>query len=871
MRAILVTHAHWDREWYRTFQDFRARLVDLVDRVLDLCAADSGYRFLLDGQTVVLEDYLEIRPGREAELRRVCAEGRIALGPWYVQPDSLLPSGEAHVRNLLLGRRVGEEIGPVSREGYTPDSFGHPDQFPQLFAGFGIESFLYWRGHGDEIEDLPAEYDWVAPDGSRVVACHFGRGYFNAATAPGADLQQAAGRIAQSAKELGARSESGIVLLLNGIDHALPEARTEDLAREIANAGGFACVRGLLEDFVRGVAESGAARPSFRGELVGARVSPLLPGVWSTRTWIKLENRRAEAALEGWAEPFAALAAQEGLLDEAPALDLAWKELLKNQAHDSICGCSRDEVHEQMRARFAAARELADQTATRCLERLAGHGVERRPPWSTEFDLLVANPSPRSRSDVVRFALDFHPYAVPHLDPAKSLHPTVLQDQADLSLLVDGRPARLVPAEPGRLKLLPTRASYDLEFVVGDVPPLGFKRVHVEPAPEGLATRDEVTPAAPGERAIGNSDVEVRLEERGLFGVRFADAHFTGLGAIENTGDRGDTYDYDGVSAGPGAELEAVVAEVRRHPSGIEELRIQRTLRLPAGLDGSRRRRSDDRVRLELEMVLRVAPGVPRVDATLRIDNPARDHRLRLLFPLGSSPARFRAATTFGVAQRTPGALEDEGWVQRAPATFPHQGFVSAGGLCLMAPGLPEAEVTRGGPAAAPAIALTLLRCVGALSRHDLDSRPGPAGPGTDTPGAQCLGPFACRFALARTAASGALDAVQARDAELGLRAVAAPDEGSSREGPRLVLEPAELLLSAFKPAVDGNGSVVRVQNPGEEVVQAVLRFGTPFSGATSVRLDEEPASYAVSCRGNEVRFTVPAKALRSVRIHNDR
>ncbi len=159
MKAILVTHSHWDREWYRTFQDFRARLVDLVDHVLELCAADSGYRFLLDGQTIVIEDYLEIRPERARDLASLCAEGRVAIGPWYVQPDSLLPSGEAHVRNLLLGRRVGEALGPVSRVGYTPDSFGHPSQFPQLFAGFGISSFVYWRGNGSEIDALPAEYD----------------------------------------------------------------------------------------------------------------------------------------------------------------------------------------------------------------------------------------------------------------------------------------------------------------------------------------------------------------------------------------------------------------------------------------------------------------------------------------------------------------------------------------------------------------------------------------------------------------------------------------------------------------------------------------------------------------------------------------
>ena len=122
MKATLVSHSHWDREWYRTFQDFRARLIDLVDHVLALAASDPGYRFLLDGQTIVLEDYLEIRPDRAEELRALCRDGRVAIGPWYVQPDSLLPSGEAHVRNLLLGRWVGETMGPVPRVGYTPDS-----------------------------------------------------------------------------------------------------------------------------------------------------------------------------------------------------------------------------------------------------------------------------------------------------------------------------------------------------------------------------------------------------------------------------------------------------------------------------------------------------------------------------------------------------------------------------------------------------------------------------------------------------------------------------------------------------------------------------------------------------------------------------
>src|SRR5881275_2642551 len=164
MDILLVSDFHWDREWYRTFDEFRGRLVDAVDAVLDLVAADPEFRFVLDGQAIVLEDYLAIRPQRREELAAAIGSDRIAAGPWYVQPDSLLPSGEAHVRNLLEGRRTGSVLGSVSRVAYCPDSFGHPAQLPQLFAGFGLGPFVHWRGADDEVHALPAAYLWTAPD-----------------------------------------------------------------------------------------------------------------------------------------------------------------------------------------------------------------------------------------------------------------------------------------------------------------------------------------------------------------------------------------------------------------------------------------------------------------------------------------------------------------------------------------------------------------------------------------------------------------------------------------------------------------------------------------------------------------------------------
>jgi mannosylglycerate hydrolase len=862
MKATLVSHSHWDREWYRTFQDFRARLIDLVDHVLALAASDPGYRFLLDGQTIVLEDYLEIRPDRAEELRALCRDGRVAIGPWYVQPDSLLPSGEAHVRNLLLGRWVGETMGPVSRVGYTPDSFGHPAQFPQLFAGFGIDSFVYWRGNGSEIDELPSEYDWEAPDGSRVVACHLGKGYFSAATAPGIDLRQIGALIAERAQDLALRTRSDVVLLLNGLDHAPPEARTETLAKEIATATGFEVERGLLDDFVSAVLEADVERPCHRGELIGARIAPLLPGVWSTRTWIKLENRRAEAALEGWAEPFAALASRFGLPDDRPALRLAWKELLKNQAHDSICGCSRDEVHEQMRGRFDTARELAEQTTTRCLERIAGLGLDRAPKRSDEFDLFVANPSPRCRTDLVRFPLDFHPYVVPSVNPMEAMHPTVLQDLAAMRFTVDGEPARLVPAETGRMKFLPERGGFDLEFVARDIPAMGFRRAEVRRAPDDFDTLDVVENVSPGEAdaSIGNGVIRVRVRDDGLFDVVLGDETFSGLGELESLGDRGDSYDYDEVREGPELRLEAVQVERRRHSSGIQELRVLRALRLPARLMDSREARSIEEVGLEVEMLLRVVPGVSRIELGLRVENSAEDHRLRMLFPVDGPVDRFEAATTFDVAVRTPGPSEDEGWMQSPPATFPHQGFVHANRLSVVAPGLPEAEVLPGPPGK---IAVTLLRCVGSLSRLDLRSRPGPAGPGTDTPGAQCAGSLRARIFLL-----AGCDPAHAREAELGLRSVLCSEEPLAAEStPFLEIEPSTLVLSAFKPAENGDGVVLRILNPTSTLQEARVTLGFSFEQSEILRLDETPEGSSPRRDRQTLVFPIPPHALRTVGV----
>jgi mannosylglycerate hydrolase len=843
-RAVLVSHFHWDREWHRTFEAYRARLVDAIDCVLDLVAVDPGYRFLLDGQAIVLEDYLAVRPGRRAELERGLRTGRLAAGPWYVQPDSLLPSGEAHVRNLLLGRRVAGALGPVSRVGYVPDSFGHPAQLPQLFRGFGIDSVVYWRGNGDELDDVGTWYAWEAPDGSRVSALCLRDGYFSAACLP-ADVETAANGLAALAHRHADEPEP--VLLMNGFDHMPPDAHVGAVVEALAARDDLHVARGLLEDVL-------AARPSptrtFRGELTGARLANLLSGVWSSRMDVKLRNRACETLLTAWAEPWAALGRALGLPDERPALEQAWRTLVRNQAHDSLCGCSLDAVMAAVVARFEAADGLARETVGRVLERLAGRDADRQTPPGVAQEIVVFNPSPHARTDVVRVPLD--PYPAMRLPLGVPEFPALAPTTGDApGFAIDGRPVRVVPAgDPSRVRWLPGATPLDVELVVADVPAFGCRRLRLEPAAPSPDRIDDG-------REIASDAVRVRVADDGTLAVRLGGRDLPGLFALEDAGDRGDTYDFDPLADEPGAALASVAWTRHRHASGLEALVVRRRLRVPRALADDREGRSVETVEIEVTIEVRVAPGVPRLDATITIDNTARDHRLRVLFPSGGAVGSFRAATTFDTVVRSTAPSDDTRWVHPAPRTFVHQGWIEANGLAVVAPGLPEAEVTPEGT-----IALTLVRATGWLARYDLRSRPIPAGPPMPLEGAQCVGRLVARVALLAGGDERAL-----RDAEVGLAGViGGPAPLARADVPLLAVEPRTVLVTAVKPADERPGIVVRLSNPTDATVHAVVRAGLPISGAETVRLDETTLEGLTIDRGT-MQLALPPHALRSLRI----
>jgi alpha-mannosidase len=347
---LVVPHTHWDREWYLPFEQFRLRLGAVVDGVLDTLEADSSFTsFTLDGQAIVLEDYVEVRPENEERLRALLAAGRIEVGPSYVLPDEILVGGESLVRNLLHGRRVCHRFGvEPSRVGYLPDSFGHPAQLPQILAGFDIRTFLFSRGMGDEIDEVGVVFRWRAGP-AEVVACQLLPAYGNFAHVTWEDdadkrVRAIVERFGDAVRNANQRE----IVLANGSDHLPIEPELPVILGDLEKTTGAEFRIGRFAEHAPG--PDGLS--VYEGELVGSRLQNVLRGVNSARVYLKQANDRAELRLLSIETAAALRTLREGTRYPAADLDLAWRDLLRNHPHDSICGCSCDEVHRDMLVRY---------------------------------------------------------------------------------------------------------------------------------------------------------------------------------------------------------------------------------------------------------------------------------------------------------------------------------------------------------------------------------------------------------------------------------------------------------------------------------------------------------------------------------------
>jgi mannosylglycerate hydrolase len=848
----LIPHTHWDREWYLTRAAFVARLVPVLDDLIVRLESEPGFRaFLLDGQTVLLRDYLELRPEMLARARTLVAAGRLQVGPWYVLADELIPSAESLIRNLLAGRADAEQLGGRLDVLYSPDAFGHPAVWPALAAEFGIRYGVLWRGLGGERGQEGDLYRWSAPDGRDVLLHHLSPDGYEAGSALPADPARLEVPWRRLKEQLLPRATTSHVAVFVGADHhaAHPAvARLRDLIAALEPGSEVRVSR--LDEYLGAAEGSSGDVPRLEGELRWSYgYTWTLQGVHGTRAPLKRRHSDAELALERVAEPLSALAGWHRGRDQRSVLHHAWRALLRSQFHDSICGCSSDPVAARAAARIDDARAMADELARSSLDALTGNDPDlaRDEPRRASPKLIFFNPAARRRGGVTVAELSWFRRDVlvgpPGDRVARRAGPP---GDRDIAAALSGLPYQVLSRRTGHERLdaprhYPDQDEVDLVRVAIATPELaGFEVKHgvsAAPPPGGVAA---------GPRTLSNAALEVRLDPGGLVTLtdRASGARYTRLLQLESAGDAGDTYSYAPMADASRPER-ARWSSVRRVAGGPLVGALEARAQLRGG-------------RVRARLILALYADSPILRCTLELDNRGTDHRLRLRLPTGPAEAGAVAGAPFGQVRRPP--LHDNGakYPRETPVpTAPAHRFVVAGGLALLAPGFFEYELDRDGD-----LIITLLRCVGQLSREDLPTRPGHAGWPTPTPDAQCQGRERVEVALApvtpRMTELGAPLAALWEDAYLPHRAIwlrQATDLAIPTSSIQLTGE--GLVFSSLKPAADGDGVIFRCYNATGNAATGRLDLAAPLAAAARVRADERGATpLTLAANRASLRFT---------------
>lgn len=852
------------------FEKHRMKLVQLIDDLLELFETDPEFAgFFLDGQTIVLDDYLEIRPQNRDRLIRYIREGRLSAGPWYILQDEFLVSAESSVRNLLVGMREAEQYGRVSRIGYFPDAFGNAGQMPQLLRQAGIGVVFFGRGvkpigFNNEVdesagyESVFSEMQWSSPDGSALFAVLFANWYCNGMEVPaGEDAARAywEDRIPKAERY----ASTGNLLFLNGCDH---QPVQKDLSAAIRTANKLfpevAFKHSSYEEFVRDV-EAGQKNQlsQVEGELTSQETDGwmTLVNTCSAHIHLKRLNQQNQAALERLAEPLsaAACALDEGFAYPADLLRYAWKKLMQNHPHDSICGCSVDQVNREILARFekslAVGEELFRGAAERIAARLdtARFGGESRP-------FAVFNTSGWKRTGVVSVDLDIERDYKSGLTPAHGKMEAL--DVSGWTLVDDaGRSIPCTLADRG------VRFGYDLPddrfrqpymartlrvtFEAEDVPALGCRCFALV---KGAAA--EGKSLVTGENRMENGALAVAVNPDGTLDVtvKATGRTYAGMCAYEDTGDIGNEYIYF-QPVGSGAittrGLPAEITLTEDTPCRAT-YRIAQVLRVPEGADETLKREQERMIEfrerkaqrserlIDLPVVTYVS--LERQGRGVRIrsefTNTARDHRLRMLFPTALAAQDHLADSIFEAVRRPnrPSAC----W--QNPSNCQHQqSWVSLSdgenGVTVANLGLNEYEVL---PDQENTIAVTLLRAVGEMGDWGV----------FPTPQAQCLGEGCAELELIPHAGdvlqSGAFAQAYQLQAPMvcvqtGAHPGAAPSGASF-----LSWEGETLALSALKQQDDSGDVIVRWFNLSQEPCELTVRPGFPAERAYRSNVVEE-------------------------------
>ena len=929
----LISGTHWDREWRHTAEQSKLRLMDLVDQIIELLETKDSYSsFVIDGGTIVLEDYLTIRPENKDRIVKLIKDGRIKIVNWYTLPETNTVAPESMVRNLLLGHQMAAEFGGGMKSGYTATSYGQPSQLPQLYNGFGIDTAIFYRGTNKHI--LTPLFNWEGADGSVLNTLRtfdevtrtnwffyvhgpavLGKGlkdltytydisqkpvhmadtksYEKAFTVLHEDFDYIhdPAVLKKSLDYLLAQAEPYMIgnhiLALNMEDNDEPYKYLPELVADMNKIypDEYEIVQDTLDDYMDAIRAVPQERATHHGELRYTTMeynnfNALLGATHSSRIRIKLYNDDVENNLINLGEPLAALASVYGKEYPRSNIDRAWLHLLKNHAHDSICGAAVDRAHEDMMYNFSLAKTVAEEVTNRSTIALFSH-IDSSENFRPEDHIIsLFNTLPYEREEVVELVVDTPKGNVVKTDNG-------LQGMADLGDFYDivDKDGNILPSvELSRddisigvereldTKAIKFNANRKRILVKVKVPASGYTTIAMRMRPPVFAYQPEIMEnrklIARDGGLLENDNIKVVINPNGTLTITdkktghvienamyYTDTGEVGSAHASVQPKRNCTY----TSLGSPARITMLESNELR---GSFKIELSMTLPAAATIDGNDRTREIKT--LPITTVITLEKDAKYLKVHTKLVNEIRDHKLCVNFPSGVTAANYAdSESAWDVANRTIRWRDHKDNFEDFFPFQPMQNFVDVSdgkiGLAVLTKGLREYEIQDD---AARTVKITLIRTQRAymtansnMTYEELDKYTGQ----------HSFGTMEYEYSIMPHSGNwfdaGVLQEAYANKVTIkAVQGVYNDDGVLSAEASFFTFDAPEksIMISALKQAEDGKGITLRIWNTTGNDEDVKISTILPVTSVTRTRIDEQKIE-DVELKNNSFSFRLGA------------
>lgn len=886
IQCHFISNTHWDREWRYSAQRTRHMLVYMLDMLFDIFEKEPEFKsFHLDSQTMPIQDYLEARPEMRETVRKYVESEKLFIGPWYCLPDEFCVGPESIIRNLLLGHKMAKGFGKVSKTGYSPFSWGQLSQIPQIYSGFGIDIAMFYRGI-NTLESPRSEFIWEGADGTRIIGSRLGlRPRYNIwyliqrpvywdqknpenrvmswKTGHGPfrfidsekcelDYQYVHPEFQYNKDYIPKWAKYSIEEQNNdwttphrfwsaGHDSSCPDIREVQMIKDCDEALGdtadvFHSTVTALQDGIRENKKDDW--PVLKGEMrhpyTKGSGSKLIGWVTSARMYLKQENFRCERALMNYAEPMAVCAGLLGAPYPGSFIDIAHNWLLQNHGHDSIAGCSRDIVHEDMMFRYRQVREIGKCVIERAMMDLAG--AVNFSKWSSEeMAIFVYNPASFERTEIIETNID--------IPQEWNCGGFVIVDEKDkelpMEILDKQEPFYQVVQSPNDVANNFPSTRYQALVEFPKIPSLGYRIFKAKPVKEPHPFPQPVSQLA-GPQSVENEFFRLTINPNGTFDIFHKETSqlYENLCYLKDESEKGNPWEHITVANDTVFTTLSESASVRLLRDGELETTFEIVIdwKLPECRSEDEKSRSDKLKPFPVKHTLTVRKNVPWVEMTTEVDNTVEDHYLQVCFPTGIQADKVMVQGHFDVIER-PVPKPDYSKYDEEPMTeHPMNSFVdlseTEAGFAVLNEGL-KAYSADDDPERT--LSLTLLRCyplricvMDELTDYSFEK------------GSQCPGKQTYRYAVLPHAGDWEKGKVWQTSERFNL-ALHAAQLGPTEHGTEPLkksffeVKPNTLHVSAVKRSESGEGWVLRIFNPFNRKVRASVRFNGGKSGAEVV------------------------------------